>query len=197
MLSMDEEKYLTISDTSDLIDSGTDNFKNGQFHDVIIHEGRFVQIPGFKITSIFHILPYYPLCDARYAPGQSETDFSTISQSDYVLQQWRCNKWRSKYPSELVSYERTVWPITISTCPVYVGIHQKGLCFQHIWKIYLEINCLDIARLKRLKLVGCSLKFDFDEDNLILRSVYLRSSNIVVLSCSLRDRTDRLRCVDP
>ena len=138
MLSMDEEKYLTISDTSDLIDSGTDNFKTGQFNDIIIHEGRFVQIPGFKITSIFHILPYYPLCDARYAPGQSETDFSTISQSDYVLQQWRCNKWRSKYPSELVSYERTVWPITISTCPVYVGIHQKGLCFQHIWKVYLE-----------------------------------------------------------
>ena len=136
MLSMDEEKYLTISDTSDLIDSGTDNFKTGQFNDIIIHEGRFVQIPGFKITSIFHILPYYPLCDARYAPGQSETnDFSTISQSDYVLQQWRCNKWRSKYPSELVSYERTVWPITISTCPVYVGIHQQGLCFQHIWTI--------------------------------------------------------------
>ena len=97
-----------------VIDSGTDNFKTGQFNDIIIHEGRFVQIPGFKITSIFHILPYYPLCDARYAPGQSETDFSTISQSDYVLQQWRCNKWRSKYPSELVSYERTVWPITIS-----------------------------------------------------------------------------------
>ena len=173
MLSMDEEKYLTISDTSDLIDSGTDNFKTGQFNDIIIHEGRFVQIPGFKITSIFHILPYYPLCDARYAPGQSETsDFSTIGQSDYVLQQWRCNKWRSKYPSELVSYERTVWPITISTCPVYVGIHQQGLCFQHIWKIYVEINCLDIARLKRLKLVGSSLKFDFDDDNLILRLVY-------------------------
>ena len=151
MLSMDEEKYLTISDTSDLIDSGTDNFKTGQFHDVIIHEGRFVQIPGFKITSIFHILPYYPLCDARYAPGQSETDISTISQSDYVLQQWRCNKWRSKYPSELVSYERTVWPITISTCPVYVGIHQKGLWF---WLQYILDTHTHISSETRSKLLS-------------------------------------------
>ena len=46
-------------------------------------------------------------------PANQKLAFSTLSQSDYVLQQWRCNKWRAKYPSELVSYERTVWPITI------------------------------------------------------------------------------------
>ena len=36
--------------------------------------------------------------------------------------------------------------------------------FQHIWKIYLEINCLDIARLKRLKLVGSLQNLSLDSN---------------------------------